>query len=63
MKRQDALRRRLGIQPVGVLAVLIRGKKSGAVSAVMPLVDRLRDDFGFFVSTHLAGTIRQLAGE
>ena len=52
--------RRLGIQPVGVLAVLIRGKKSGAVSAVMPLVDRLRDDFGFFVSTHLAGTIRQL---
>src|SRR3954469_23906468 len=32
--------RRLGIQPVGVLAVLVRGKQAGAVTAVMPLVER-----------------------
>ncbi len=55
--------RRLGIQPIGILAVLVRTKNSGAVTAVMPLVDRLRNEFGFFVSSELARAIRERAGE
>ena len=55
--------RRLGLQPVGVLAVLVRGKQAGAVPAVMPLVERLQVDFGFFISAELAQVIRERSGE
>ncbi len=34
---------RIGIQPVGALGVLVRGKQMGLLASVLPLMDRLRD--------------------
>src|SRR5206468_2206683 len=50
--------RRRGVRVIGVLALLIHAKQLGKVNAVMPLVEKLRDQFGFFVSPQLAQAIR-----
>lgn len=55
--------RRLGVRPIGVLAVLVRAKQDGHIPAVLPLVERLRDQFGFFLSAPLIQAIREQAGE
>jgi len=52
-----------GLQPVGALGVLVRGKQVGLVTAVLPLMDRLRDELGFFMSSELYDKVRRLADE
>jgi len=52
-----------GLQPVGALGVLVRGKQMGFVAAILPLMDRLRDELGFFMSPELYAMVRRLAGE
>jgi len=54
---------RIGIQPVGVLGVLVRAKQMGLVAAVIPLMNRLRDELGFFISPDLYATVKRLAVE
>jgi predicted nucleic acid-binding protein len=54
---------RLGIRPIGVLAVLVRGKQLGRIDKVMPLVERLRNEYGFFLSPELIRVIRERAVE
>jgi uncharacterized protein len=54
---------REGIQPVGALGVLIKGKQMGLVAAVVPLMESLRDEMGFFMSAQLYATVKRLAGE
>jgi len=52
-----------GLQPVGALGVLVRGMQMGLITAVLPLLDRLRDELGFFMSSELYEKVRRLAGE
>lgn len=53
----------LGLRLVGVLAMLVRAKEMGLVSAVRPLMDRLRNGIDFRISTPLYAEIARLAGE
>jgi predicted nucleic acid-binding protein len=53
----------LGLKPVGTLAMLIRAKEQGFVSAVTPLMEQLRTGIGFHISPALHAEIRHLAKE
>lgn len=53
----------LGLKPVGVLAMLVRAKQEGFITAVRPLMDRLRAGIDFRISPSLYVEISRLAGE
>jgi uncharacterized protein len=55
--------RRLGLEPVGVIGLLVRGKGRGHVPAVLPLLDRLQNELNFFISSDLRTEAQRLAGE
>jgi hypothetical protein len=49
----NVVARRLGLQPIGALALLLRAKSSGAVAEIQPLLDRLRTELGFHMTDEL----------
>jgi predicted nucleic acid-binding protein len=53
----------LGLQPSGLLGLLVESKKRALIPAVLPLLDRLRDKARFHISSELRGRIATLAGE
>ncbi len=53
----------LGLKPVGVLAMLVRAKEEDLVTAVRPLMNRLRAGIDFRISPGLYAEISRLAGE
>lgn len=53
----------LSLRPVGILGILIRSKNNGLLPAVMPLVNRLKTEAGFWLSHELTEKIRQITGE
>ena len=53
----------LGLRPSGLLGLLVEAKSRGLVSAVLPLLDRLRNEAGFRVSDPLRIRIAIDAGE
>ncbi len=53
----------LALRPVGVLGILIRSKSRGLLPAVMPMVDRLKNEAGFWMSSELTERIKQITGE
>ncbi|HKI36000.1 MAG TPA: DUF3368 domain-containing protein [Gemmataceae bacterium] len=55
--------KQVGLQPTGVLAVLVEGKQQGVVPAVGPLLDRLMNELNFFIAPSLRATVLLLAGE
>jgi hypothetical protein len=54
---------RLGLRTTGVLGVLLMGKAAGLIPQISPLVDRLRQQFRFFISDEIASEVRRAAGE
>lgn len=58
-----AMARQLGMLPIGVLGTLVRAKQRGLTGAVGPLIDRLKSELGFFISTALRDEILRIAGE
>jgi uncharacterized protein len=58
-----SMARRLGLSPIGVLGLLVRGKQHGLVDLVQPLLDQLENDLGFFISASLRAEVLRLAGE
>ncbi|WP_435010856.1 DUF3368 domain-containing protein [Tundrisphaera lichenicola] len=52
-----------GLATVGVLGILIEAKHRGLLGELAPLLDRLRDDYRFFMTTDLRSKILRLAGE
>lgn len=58
-----AVARRLGLTPIGVLGLLVRGKQRGLVALVEPLMDQLVSELGFFISESLHAEVLRLAGE
>ena len=55
--------RNLGLTTIGVLGVLLEAKRSNLLNHIMPCVDRLIAEQGFFVSRTVRERIAQLAGE
>lgn len=53
----------LGLQPSGLLGLLVEAKKRALISAVLPLLDQLRDSARFRVGDALRNRIAALAGE
>ena len=54
---------RLGLTVTGTLGVLLLAKQFQKITAVRPLVDRLRTEMNFFVAPSLYQQILKLAGE
>lgn len=53
----------LGVTIVGTLGVLLRGKQAGLLPTLKPLIDRLRNELGFFLSDELVRLVLARAGE
>jgi predicted nucleic acid-binding protein len=53
----------LALRPVGVLGILLRAKARGDLLAVMPLVQRLKNEAEFWMSEELCDQIARLTGE
>lgn len=58
-----AAAKQLGIATIGVVGLLVRAKTEGRIVAVLPLLDRLREEAKFFVSDALREQARRLSGE
>ena len=54
---------RLGLQPLGVLGILLRSKEKGHLSTIRPQLDALREEAGFYVSDRLHRNVLTVAGE
>ena len=55
--------RRLGLNYIGLLAVLVQAKHAGLIRAVGPLVERLRSEAGFWISQEVHQHLLRIAGE
>ena len=55
--------RRMGLEPVGVIGLLIRAKARGHLRGVLPLLDRLQSELNFFISAALRAEAARLSGE
>ena len=53
----------LGLKPSGLLGLLIEAKRRALIPAVLPLLDRLRDDARFYIDDDLRQRVTELAGE
>jgi predicted nucleic acid-binding protein len=53
----------LGVQPVGVLGVLLRAKNQGTVTSVKAAMQALKAEAGFFIADDLFRAIITEAGE
>lgn len=54
---------RLGLTVVGTLGVLVRAKAVGLIPAILPLMDSLEQDLGFFISAKLRSDVLAAANE
>lgn len=54
---------RCGFTVMGTLGLLVRAKQRGLCALVAPLLDRLRDELNFFVSSGLRHAVLKQAGE
>ncbi len=55
--------RRLNINTIGLLGVLIKAKKEGIVNLIKPILDKLIDQAGFWIADDVYHMILQEAGE
>ena len=55
--------KRLGVNHIGLLAVLVQAKHAGLIRAVGPLVERLRSEAGFWISEDVLQHLLKIAGE
>lgn len=53
----------LGIKTIGVLGVLLQGKRSGLITKLRTLLDQLDQEAGFWISPGIRQRVLQLAGE
>jgi predicted nucleic acid-binding protein len=53
----------LGLDPLGVLGILLMAKKMGLISLVRPCLDQLQNELKFFVAPAIRKDCLRLAGE
>lgn len=61
-KRGRTFAKRSGLQVIGTCGLLVQAKRSGAIQAVMPLLDGL-DKAGYFLSREIRQETLRLCGE
>jgi predicted nucleic acid-binding protein len=62
-KTDRSVAKELGLNPLGVLGVLVRATRARLVDLVAPLITVLRQDLDFRVSANVERRILELAGE
>ncbi len=55
--------KRLGLQPVGLLGVLLRAKLEGEIASLAGTMEALKEEAGFFIADALFETLLVEAGE
>jgi hypothetical protein len=55
--------RALGLQPIGVLGILLRAKKDGRIDSLKQTIESLQSEVGFFIAEDLVHDILKRAGE
>lgn len=55
--------KRMGLQPMGVLGILLSAKRNGYISVVKPHMDTLRQQAGFYLSQPLYDEVLKIAKE
>jgi len=58
-----AVAARMGLHCVGVLGILLQGKDRGYLTAVRPVIDKLQETAGFWLSEDLRRRVLEAAGE
>ncbi len=53
----------MGLQPIGILGILLRAKHDGKISSVSNEMGRLRREAGFFIAETLFKYVQREAGE
>jgi predicted nucleic acid-binding protein len=53
----------VGLNFIGVIGILLESKNAGLIPALGPLLDRLRDEFRFFITPKFRAKALHLAGE
>ncbi|MGC1375394.1 MAG: DUF3368 domain-containing protein [Anaerolineales bacterium] len=53
----------MGLNPIGILGVLLRAKQDGDISSIKEILNRLRNDAGFYITDNLTKNILSEAGE
>lgn len=53
----------MGLNPIGILGVLIRAKQDGAIHSVKEIIDRLQNEAGFYITDGLRQAILKEVGE
>jgi len=59
--RAAALQR--GLATIGVLGILLRAKQRGLIGELKPLLERLQNELGFFISPELRSEVLRQAAE
>ncbi|HFA47594.1 MAG TPA: DUF3368 domain-containing protein [Bacteroidetes bacterium] len=54
---------KMGLTAIGLIGVLLKAKSEGHIKKVLPIVDALRNDAGFWINDKFCDEIRILAGE
>lgn len=53
----------MGLSPIGVLGVLLRAKQEGGIGSIKEILNRLRNDAGFYIADSLMENILAETGE
>lgn len=53
----------LGLQPIGLIGILIIAKEKGLIKTVTPVVEELRTKAGFWISDKFLSRIREMVDE
>lgn len=53
----------MGLRPIGVIGILLQAKEEGYIEMIGPLIEELRRETRFFVSSALLIRVLRTAGE
>ncbi len=53
----------MGLNPIGILGILVRAKQDGAIHSVKEILNRLRNEAGFYITDGLMQNILSVLGE
>lgn len=62
-RRGRRLARRLGLRPLGLLGILVKAKRDGAIEQVKPLLDSLISEAGFWIAPGLYSRVLREVSE
>lgn len=55
--------RRLGLNVTGVIGILLEAKSKGLITLIRPLLDRLRQESGFYLSQQVYEEVLKMVDE